>query len=632
MLRVTLDGNTVVAEPIGVTEISEHLYYSYDLSTYLLEINGTITFIGSEYDYLRNKWLASVCDDAVINIKDLDSPDGIDFTGFIKLSDVVWWPDKKWAVCEIQDDSITSLVVNNRSIECSLSVGKTKNGIAYTVTSQTDIEIFSPTTANSVTSRAGIRIFDALSSIITFVSDGSIGFVSDYFDYNTNSEPHVYSVIMTGLSIRTGGSNEPVISFVDLFGDLNKLHNLAMSFENGNIRIEDKDYFKKDSTTVSFDNVRDLSQELDTNTLYARVKFGSSEDSTQTNYLQDIRFNGTREEEYHLGGQCNIDTYLDLKLSALIPDTNIIQDVLPSAGSMGGTDNADYDDSVFILNLNVANQSQVTAKPGSVTDFYFNDYFSNRNVAIRWFGQIPQTIYNFLGSGNDGCLINQSFNYFPTSSLNGFQPDQSSPLPWNDVNANFSIASSVYFPFVPYDQFDPTGGTLYNQVMDIGIYTAPNNAVYSFEIDVITNSNNWFIAKMISNTLGGGGGGYYLPLGVPIGGGLFRITGGATFYLNAGEYVGARTIGAMGDVYTGSTFRCFDPLGGAWQTYDSSNVFQIKNNFEFPISLSDWKAIKSNPFDRIPVSYLSGSTNVWLQDIERKLTGGAQLEMLGKNG
>lgn len=632
MLRVTLDGNIVQDEPNDLMNISEHLYYSFDLSTYLLEINGTVTFKESEYTYLRNKWNNSVCDEVEINIKDLDGNDGIDFTGYIKMADIVWFPAEKLAKCEIQDNSITSLVVNNQAIECSLSVGKTKNGLPYSVTSQTNIEIFSPTTVNSVNNRNGIRVFDALKSIVAFVSDNELGFVSDYFDYNTNSEPHVYSVIMSGFSIRTGGANEPIISFEDLFGDLNKLHNLAMAFENGNIRVEDKDYFKKDSTTVSFDNVRGLSQELDTNTLYAKVKFGSAEDSGQTNYLQNIRFNGTREEEYHLGGQCNVNTALDLQLQSLITDTNIIQDVLPSAGGMGGNDNSDYDTNVFILNLNSLNQARVSAKPGSVTDFYYNDIFANRNVALRWFGQIPQTIYNYLGSGNDGCLINQSFDFLPTVGLVGFQPDQSSPFPLNDVNGNFSIGIGVFFPWIPYDQFEPNGGLLYNQIMDIGIYTAPNNAVYSFEIDIISDSSLWFIGKMVSNTLGGGGGCVVMQTVEELVGGLYHITGGASFYLNTGEYVGACSYYALANVYTGSTFRCFDPLGGAWQTYDASNVFAIQNSFEYPIPLSEWKSIKNNPFDRMPVTYFNGGTNVWLRDIDRKITGMAQLEMIGKDG
>lgn len=629
-IKVYLDGTEVIQEPIGLRQLNEHLYYSNEISSYVTEVDGTLTFIGTEYDYLYDKFRNDVCATVEIAIID-ESEHVIDFNGYINVSDIVFQPDTKYAVCEIQNNNITSRIDNNKSIECVLTVGRTKNDLTYSVTQQT-ITIYSPDKANTIT-REGIRVFDAFKSIIAFVSDNEIGFVSDYFDYNTNNGNQVYSVLMTGEELRTGNGNKPTISFNQLFTDLNALENLAIAFEDGNIRIEDKDYFKQQSSTVSFDSVRGLSQYLATETLYARVKFGSVKTLGTFGYLQDIRFNGMQQESYHLGGQCNTDTTLDLSTTKIVTDTNIIQDVLPSAGGMGGTGNSNFDDDVMIVQCDSNNETLMTLKPASSTDYYMNNRFINREVAPRWFGQIPQSIYAFLGNGNDGCYINQVNDYAPTSYNEGFQPTQESPLPWNDANGNYSV-QNVYFPTYPYGENDPTGGLLSNLQMDIGIYTAPANGVYTIEIDVTTEGDSaMFVAKMISNTLGGGGGGIEIPQ-TYIGGNLYRSYGSGTFYLNTGEYIGARWyLAGVTRILAGSTLKVSDPLGGLWNVYDSSKVYQIENQFKYPIAVEDWKMIKEFPFKAMEITHVSGDESGWLKDISRNIISGiSDVTLLSKNG
>ena len=637
MLETYLDG-TLVNEPIDLDKVSEHLYYSEELSSYILEVDGNITFMGDEYDYIRNVFLTNVCGSIDVRILDTENAE-IDFQGIINVSDTQFNPSKRFAICEIQNNNITSRIQNNRSILCNLTAGRSKNDIDYSVTQQT-ITLLDPTNSNSI-EREGIRIFDAFSSIITFISDGELGFVSDYFDYNTNTDPQVYSVLMTGEEVRTGNGNSPTISFEDLFNDMNSLENLAVAYEEttNQIRIEDKNYFKQQTSSVSFDNVNDLSQALATETLFAKVTFGSAKVSSDFDYLQDIRFNSFANEEYHLGGQCNTDTELKLDLNAIITDTNIIQDVLPS-GSMGGSGNDNYDDDVLIIHCNSSNEVQLTEKPAIPTDFYYNDRFVNKNVALRWLGQIPQSIYAFLGEGNDGCFINSPNSFSGVTILQGYQGTQETPLPWNDVNSNYQVATR-WFPIQGYtNQYiidnegtPQAGGVIFNNQHTIGIYTAPANDVYSFEIDVRSTLNSiGFFGKMIANSVSGGWGCVFIN-GVLEGGGVYRYQGGATFYLNAGEYVGFSLNNGLYEYESGSTFKVYDPLGGVWQTYDAASVYNIENQTTYPIPIDDWKTIKSAPYQAMGLNYNGGSTLGWLKDISRNLkTGNAELTLLGQNG
>ena len=638
MSEVYLDGIFVSEEPEGLTEITEHLYYSVELSTYLLEIDGNLIFRGSEYTYLRDKWEEAVCQEVTVTIK-IEGQE--DFNGIIKVADITWHPDRYLADCEIQDDNITALVVNNKQIETIITTGKTKNNITYTVTQQTDIEIPNPTDSSSVTNRSGLRIFDAFTSMITFISDGELGFVSDYFDYNSNGDPQVYGVLMTGASIRTGLSNDVSISFAELFGDLNNEENLAMSFEDGNIRIEDKAYYKAQGEgTVSFEDVEGLTQELDQSTLYAKVKFGSFEDydldGGGTIYLPDIRFNVTRDEEYHLGGQCNLDTTLDLKNTKIITDTNIIQDALPAL--QGGTNNDSHDDSVFLLHLDSNNKAVLTLQPASTTDYYFNDRYINYRIAERWFGQIPQSIYAYLGEGQDGVYVESSVDVYNDGSITGttdnyFGDVETPDPPYHDANNNYAQAT-VTFPYVAFDYDDELLSGLNSRLIQLGLYVAPANGVYSFDADLYGNVDSLTAYNKVYF-------GLIRPVApilfssriIPIEsttGSIHHYQGGATFYMNAGDYVG---IGFFeGFINAGGTFTCHDPLGGVWQTYDSQSVWQVINKFNYPIPSQDWRDIKNTPFKSILATYQTGQVDTWLSDISRRLDGTTEIEMLSQNG
>ena len=112
--------------------------------------------------------------------------------------------------------------------------------------------------------------------------------------------------------------------------------------------------------------------------------------------------------------------------------------------------------------------------------------------------------------------------------------------------------------------------------------------------------------------------------------GLWRIYGGASYYMNAGEYVAVLPINAIhsNEIFAGSTFKVGDPLGGQWQTYEAASVYGIVNSGKHPISYDDWRNIKSNPFRSIDMTYKDGRVKTWLKDISRKIISGESTEEL----
>ncbi|WP_416487241.1 hypothetical protein, partial [Klebsiella pneumoniae] len=96
--------------------------------------------------------------------------------------------------------------------------------------------------------RKTMTAYHALEYLVATMSDGQIGFVSNYLTPVIGQEtPH----IMSGRQLR-GDTIDigPVLSWSELFGDLSKLYNLAFAVEEYNvgqwrIRVEPIEYFRQ---------------------------------------------------------------------------------------------------------------------------------------------------------------------------------------------------------------------------------------------------------------------------------------------------------------------------------------------------------------------------------------------------
>jgi hypothetical protein len=614
-----LDGNEVTWEPTNTTQLKERIYFAKELYGYLKEVQGSITFTGSEYNYLRSVFEQNVCGDVSVLIQ----LDNREIRGRILISDIKWIPPKRQCECEIVDDSYISRIDNNKKIKALLDIGKSKNGLDIVPVVQTDCEFPNPTDTSSATNRSGVRVFDAFTFLLSFMSDGEIGFKSDFFDptISTGNEP--YLTLFRGVEIRSGLGYFPYLSYYELLTDIISLYNLQWGMEVDSsgiyLRLEPSDYFKQQTSTVTFDNVNEFEQSIDTSTFYARVKFGSAQsDDENYTYLQDIRFQSFNEEEYHLAGQCNIDNELNLVCETLITDTNIIQDIMPIA--QGGTNNTGYDEDVFIVQLDSNNKVMLTPKPATPTEFYFNENLTNRAVALRWFGQIPQSIYAYLGDGGDWASALLSANQIlPVGGVYGTAAcNYTGSFPYGDPNGNYTVG---------------VVSNGYNSTL-AGYYTAPSNAVYN-----ITFSGHYtglvsqvYIHRMNGSTIVSSQQIYY-PQEYVDSLNYYLIEGGATFYMNAGERALVVFVLAQGTIHEGATFEVADPLGARWATYDSNSVYLLQQQFKYPISDQDWESIINSPYGIMRMTYNDGQIDNWLVDIERDiLTGDAELKMSGKNG
>lgn len=659
MSKVVLD-NTLVDDPKGLDELEERIYFSRDLSGYIREIVGQLIFTGNGFDYLYNRMITDVVTPVTVNIITLCG-DVID--GDIFLTDCTIDIRKRTVSGEISVKGYMSLIDQNKQIQCNVGVGKSKNGVNIFANPITNFRIpdIDNVSANDNISRRGVYVYDAFRTQIEFMSDGQITLASDFFNYNaTNFTQASLTALFTGRSLRSSAfSTFPLISFKELFDDMNAMYNLSFAYEFVSgvqyIRIEPKAYFKTAAVSAVLDGVDNVIQSMDRNSFPAKVVFGSVEEADDKTYLPDLRFLGMNEEEYHLGGQTNIDTELNLQTKTIIIDPNIIQDIVPT-----GTSNIKYDTNVcaVVMDLTDINRAKMTENPSSAGDYYLNAYLSNENVALRWFDQIPISIYAFLGAGNNGAFVNRtSPQPVPLTIVNAawlskvFAPTDDFTPPFNDGGSNYAV-SIRSFPI----QYDPSGNYSFVGATTPtigGYYVAPNSGVYNFECVMRMLSPDWgrFYAIVMNPISMGGGVAQSIllasqrPYGFPANNGVvsfgddpalatpdpYNFTVGGTVYMAAGQYIGT-AIALSGGYNIGSTFEVFDPLGSRWASFYNEKNYLLLSNMQYPISKQVWDNIKANLSDQIGFSvgdYANGSG--WLIELVRNfVTGNTKIRLNSK--
>lgn len=622
MIQFYLDGK-LFENPHKWQELSDRFYYSDEVSGYIKELDGNVDFYGSAYQYLREKFEEGICNSVTAEILESCADGNYKkiFTGFIFISDIEWNLVKCLATVQLVDNSFISKIYNNKGIQCVLGVTKSKNSVdisAYS-TPQTNISLLDSSGGAGVLNATGFRIFDAFKFLIAFMTDGEVEFISDYFDPSGSGTDEIakYTVVMTGEEIRTGttASFRPTtISFDDLYNDVNKIFSIAFSLEEINgvptFRIEPKSYYKQVSEINYFEYPQDLIQKVPQQNLYARVKFGSSQMASPQSFLPDYNFYGTEQEEYHLIGTCNSESVLDLQLTKLITDTNIIQDLVDN-----GT-NESYDKNNFLVVLYDTNTVILYEKPGSGgTLFYYNGAISNYKVAQYWGGNLGNSIaiylqslpdYFYAGRASTNQTITTTFPYGVTAVFN-----DDSTAPFTDPGGNYN------------------NGT--------GRYTAPTSGVYTFlhhlEFKVISPISPdvvyvYFLHYNAANVLQSAVnmGNFFIPTGTQI-----SADYSYSFSMLATDYVVVSIVGE-GQILTGSTFKSDAIAGdGIVQDYNFYDFAIIENSITQEISCDKWAEIKSTPFKTFSIKYDNGLIKGWLNEINRNLlTGEAQITINSK--
>ena len=643
MLKVYVDG-AYRQDIAGLDTIKENYYFNDEILAYIREITGEIVFLEGLFTETVLAAKANICNEASIEIVDEGCGTTI-FKGKTLYSDITFNQTTCEAKVEITDKGIIGLIDNNKKASCNLNAAKSKNGIDLpAITHLTDIGFVDPTSTVGVTGRDGIRLFDALDRLIRFCSDNALSLRSDFFDSTVapTTDEQKWAVLMTGNELRLADqATYPEISFEDLIQDINKLYNVAMALEDEfYVRIEPKAYFKNKTVSgVRFDSLNRIEQQSDPKLFYTNVVYGSNETIEDYSYLEDVTFLAHDSQKLHLGGQCNLPSELQLNTKEIVYDTNVIQRVLPA--SVTGQNDDSYDGDTFLIVVmsgSSPNYGRLTQVPYSaLAAGYYNDSYCPYRVSPRWFGEIPFSIYTYLGgAGNNDAEAYNNAN--------------------QNINAQIATTNNVFADF-PLEISDPSnnfGNSVINHPFpyagNVSHYNSPSGGLYSVNVQMsFVGEMNWMFFVVL--TAAGAeqyiGGAYSAVIGGPPPDPTFDI--GVLPTLTPSQTNGIIDINAslVVPMAIASNLVIYMPLangtisnaqiqvnanvGGKFQGYDFNDSDYMITDFEFDIATSDRNQIIASPYDKFAYSNEHYSNHGRLISMEREVESGkANIKLAGK--
>lgn len=648
MLRFYIDEQEYTQDIDKVTELSERVYWAKELNMYLREITGAAVAVGSLYSVLRALFDESIS--AVISCQ-LVTDSGETIDGSIFLNDVQWHRSKRAAEFQIVADPYLKLIDNNKGIEITLGVGTSKNGVDISSRTVTQSITFTPPFIPTMppypnaTGRLGWRIFDVFNYMIGFMSDGQIGFVSDYFGTDTN--PSIaYTCIMTGREVLYAGSPPPdtdrlppTLTFEEWVSDINKLFNISMVMEIINglpyLRCEPKGYWANAIGYQNIGSTNNLITSCDRELFYSTVRMGSKDALLPGFYRKPLSYYGHQNEQFFFSGQSNINNELSLNTDTLVFDTNALASSLPFLN--GGADNTETDEYIFIVHCDNSNTAVIEPAPFSTTLFNYNIIFLNQKTAERWAGNLPFALVQVVQSNQPRVIsaLNDTIFFEDSSITLEIQPQFPSESldvggEWNtgiiDIGS-FGALNGVptlcsYFEAASTDYFQLFISFLAN-------FSGGTNGAYAYTIVKVARWNGtfyeWTGQEVTLHNI------TQAPWGPPpdwnFNQGIYwtfigKVENSAGVYLEAGDiaYVYINYTSGGGIIYTGTAQ--VNQYGGIYAAQETDNALMERAKCDMPISDGAWSTFKANPFKVIQIGYTDGIVNTRLKDVQRNLLTG----------
>ena len=389
-LRHRLNGVALADEPGGWADFTEDLDRDLDERIIYLKYPNTLNFVGDGYWTLRRLFEENYCNEVAYNLEQFCNGGWqVLFNGAIIISDITWNLSKCTADTPITDTAVGARILNNKSVTAFALATLSKSRVAITPVPPIDLEVYDPA-ANEATYLGTTRIgYDwklCMQHLLAFITDGLVGFRSDWYDALPDDERFC---LVNGVNLRTAQTDTrpPEYSFRDLWEFAWKSDNLMAGIEQTEqgpvFRVETEAFWYAAPGSIILLDQEDIEQSIDTDLLYASVKMGSQgaikNEAIAAKYsLPYVGLRTFSEESYALEGQCNTDNALDLELPFIVC-TNAIEDAV--------VNNDDgNDDEVFVIQYDRTNSKAVKRSylTSDAEPWLYNERFLNLNVVRRW--------------------------------------------------------------------------------------------------------------------------------------------------------------------------------------------------------------------------------------------------------
>ena len=351
-IEISLNGVLLADTPRGWDNAVIRSKKDKRINGLFTEYTTDLEFWGDGFTIINDIIDVGYCDIIDILIQSDDCEAGIfitEFEGVVPITQIKLDVDEAIYKGKLLDQGYQARISNNKKIKAIVDTGKSKNGFDITPVTFVDIDFYDPTddfNTYSFPNRNCYRVFDCFKFIIAHITDGTVGFESEFFGIGGECEN---LFILTGFELRQGSGNgeAPDVSFETMFVEISKKKNLGFAIVPSgsggfNVKVEKDIFFRNETASKTFRNVRGIEMKFNLDKMYSNVRLGSQQYDLATSLsYPPVRLRGFREENFTIQGECNIENELSL-VSEWIVDSNTIEDVLTNGES-------EHDDIIFLV-------------------------------------------------------------------------------------------------------------------------------------------------------------------------------------------------------------------------------------------------------------------------------------------
>lgn len=445
----------------------------------------------------------------------------------------------------------------------------------------------------------------------------------------------VCSTVQDGLDESTFEQNFPKLTFEKIFLEIDRRINIGFYIDYTTPRptlfIEADPLMKNSSVVLNATNIDELKTTTAVDYLYSKLLIGNNtfNDDQLLHFPGDIDFVGFKSESYNILGKCNIDRQLDLSTDYIV-DSNSIE----SAVVGGDTTN---DNEIFLIRAvfysgttwSAIETNTLLGSP--VPPYYYNEDFTNAEIAKRYLGSIPNSIAIYLGNADHKFQATKTddlpqVGVFPTAVNTPiiiepvkFQDDFSGTN--FDATGNYDPSTNEY-TIVQGGQY-----TFYSNLTVRFVYGGPASGTpIPFNIYLKEYDPSGFVGGNLLNS-------YLVAQVFPI------LTVNA---VNIFSFFGSKTVNtavnnkfivslevdglftpfvtlAAAAVLHNSVFACTQSItgGGIYQTYDPDDYSVLLSSFQYPFNDSDYQNILSNVRGQLQYNLKDKKSRVgWIETIK----------------
>jgi len=630
MIKVIIGGTEIQTTPIGWQDLTTTIRLDRELKGLFTVMDVSLTFIEDGYNLLRNNFDShgySYSQSASILQMDDDGNYYPVFTGTLFYKDIEFSEGIEGASAKAQltDNSFFAKIQNNKNLKAKIYVGLSKNAVAIDPADYNIIRFFEPSTGNYYSllggydrQDTGFKAYDVLRFFVDYMSDGEVDFISDTFgpggEYEGTMITCGYIPRFTSGALGTGVTQElfeanfPDLSFYDVFTELNKLFNLGFvsGFDGSRpfIRIEKYSYLFPKNIIQDLSNVDKLRRKAASEYLYSKLTIGSEQidnEPTLVSFPELIRFVGFNSEEYAILADGE-DRELNL-VNQWIISSNIIEDLLVNATTVPTT----WDQDIVVVACTLdsgtwkANKTNWIATPAP---YYYNEIYNNENKALRWFDGLPSSIAAYLNDSSNKFRVTLTTDYFVDLPIGGtiIPYDDDSTPPNFDNGGNFDTSFGANFFLVPQ-----TGIYTFLENINIDVHLPCQHVIGISVMDSTLTTE--ISGKILSSST--------LPFG------LNSLSLMGTVYAEAGNKIVFSifsSLSAPSEVKAGSWVESI--VAGSTGNFlekDPKDFPIIRGQFDYPVSLQEFRNIQTNPLGLFSYGVNNGKTYFgWIEELKYK--------------